>query len=69
MGQGKEQRRCRSTSGFVIHLMPRASGPSHDATYAAVVRIANKPAGAGGGRSKKAAEASAAEDAWGRRDA
>jgi ribonuclease-3 len=46
-----------------------SSGPSHDATYAAVVRIANKPAGAGGGRSKKAAEASAAEDAWGRRDA
>jgi ribonuclease III len=46
-----------------------SSGPSHDAMYAAVVRIANKPVGAGGGRSKKAAEASAAEDAWGRRDA
>jgi ribonuclease III len=46
-----------------------SSGPSHDATYAAVVRIANRPMGAGEGRSKKSAEAHAAEDAWGRRDA
>ena len=46
-----------------------SSGPSHDATYAAVVRIANRPMGSGEGRSKKSAEASAAEDAWGRRDA
>jgi ribonuclease-3 len=46
-----------------------SSGPSHDATYAAVVRIANRPMGTGVGRSKKSAEASAAEDAWGRRDA
>ena len=46
-----------------------SSGPSHDASYAAVVRIANRPMGAGEGRSKKGAEARAAEDAWGRRDA
>jgi ribonuclease-3 len=46
-----------------------SSGPSHDAMYAAVVRISNKPMGAGEGRSKKSAEARAAEDAWGRRDA
>jgi ribonuclease-3 len=46
-----------------------ASGPSHDATYRAVVRIARRAMGTGEGRSKKSAEASAAEDAWGRRDA
>jgi ribonuclease-3 len=46
-----------------------SSGPSHDATYAAVVRIARRAMGSGQGRSKKSAEASAAEDAWGRRDA
>jgi len=46
-----------------------SSGPSHDATYAAVVRIARRVMGSGQGRSKKSAEASAAEDAWGRRDA
>ena len=46
-----------------------SSGPSHDATYAAVVRIARRAVGSGQGRSKKSAEASAAEDAWGRRDA
>ena len=46
-----------------------ASGPNHDATYAAVVRIAGRPMGTGEGRSKKSAEARAADDAWGRRDA
>jgi len=46
-----------------------SSGPSHDATYRAVVRIARRAMGTGEGRSKKSAEASAAEDAWGRRDA
>ena len=46
-----------------------SSGPSHDATYTAVVRIARRPMGTGVGRSKKSAEARAAEDAWGRRDA
>ncbi len=46
-----------------------SSGPSHDATYSAVVRIARRAMGAGEGRSKKSAEARAAEDAWGRRDA
>jgi len=46
-----------------------SSGPSHDATYAAVVRVARRPMGSGEGRSKKSAEASAADDAWGRRDA
>jgi len=46
-----------------------SSGPSHDATYAAVVRVARRSMGTGEGRSKKSAEASAADDAWGRRDA
>jgi len=46
-----------------------SSGPSHDATYRAVVRIARREMGLGEGRSKKSAEARAAEDAWGRRDA
>ena len=46
-----------------------SSGPSHDATYSAVVRIARRDMGIGEGRSKKSAEARAAEDAWGRRDA
>jgi ribonuclease-3 len=46
-----------------------SSGPSHDAMYSAVVRIAQRTMGTGEGRSKKGAEASAAEDAWGRRDA
>jgi len=46
-----------------------SSGPSHDATYRAVVRIARRAMGTGEGRSKKSAETSAAEDAWGRRDA
>ena len=46
-----------------------SSGPSHDATYRAVVRIARRDMGIGEGRSKKSAEARAAEDAWGRRDA
>lgn len=46
-----------------------SSGPSHDATYSAVVRIARREMGTGEGRSKKSAEARAAEDAWGRRDA
>ena len=46
-----------------------SSGPSHDATYGAVVRIARRVMGTGEGRSKKSAEARAAEDAWGRRDA
>jgi ribonuclease-3 len=46
-----------------------SSGPSHDATYTAVVRIARRPMGTGEGRSKKSAEARAADDAWGRRDA
>ena len=46
-----------------------SSGPSHDATYRAVVRIARREMGIGEGRSKKSAEARAAEDAWGRRDA
>ena len=46
-----------------------SSGPSHDATYRAVVRLARRAMGTGEGRSKKSAEASAAEDAWGRRDA
>lgn len=46
-----------------------SSGPSHDATYTAVVRIARKAMGTGEGKSKKSAEARAADDAWGRRDA
>jgi ribonuclease-3 len=46
-----------------------SSGPSHDATYTALVRIARRPVGTGEGRSKKSAEARAAADAWGRRDA
>ena len=46
-----------------------SSGPSHDTTYSALVRIANRAVGTGEGRSKKVAEANAAEDAWGRRDA
>jgi ribonuclease-3 len=46
-----------------------SSGPSHDATYTALVRIARRPVGTGEGRSKKSAEARAADDAWGRRDA
>jgi ribonuclease-3 len=46
-----------------------SSGPSHDAAYSAVVRIARREMGTGEGRSKKSAEARAAEDAWGRRDA
>jgi ribonuclease-3 len=51
------------------HYDVTSSGPSHDATYAAVVSVARRPMGAGEGRSKKSAEASAADDAWGRRDA
>jgi ribonuclease III len=46
-----------------------SSGPSHDATYSAVVRLQHRAMGTGEGRSKKSAEAKAAEDAWGRRDA
>jgi ribonuclease-3 len=46
-----------------------SSGPSHETTFSAVVRIANKSVGHGEGTSKKSAEAHAAEDAWGRRDA
>jgi len=46
-----------------------SSGPSHDATYRSVVRVARRAMGSGEGRSKKSAEARAADDAWGRRDA
>jgi ribonuclease III len=46
-----------------------SSGPSHDATYRATVRLKHRPMGTGEGRSKKSAEARAADDAWGRRDA
>ncbi len=46
-----------------------SSGPAHDATFSAVVRIANRLVGDGEATSKKAAEARAAEDALGRRDA
>ena len=51
------------------HYEVTSSGPSHDATYTALVRIARRPMGSGEGRSKKSAEARAAADAWGRRDA
>jgi len=46
-----------------------ASGPSHDTTFTAIVRIENGPTGSCEGRSKKSARTRAAEDAWGRRDA
>jgi ribonuclease-3 len=45
------------------------SGPNHDAMYSALVRVADLVMGSGEGRSKKSAEARAAEAAWGRRDA
>jgi ribonuclease-3 len=45
------------------------AGQKHDMTYTAVVRVARRRAGTGQGKSKKSAEARAAEDAWGRRDA
>lgn len=45
-----------------------AAGPSHDTTYSAVVVVDGR-ASAGQGRSKKAAEAAAAEAAWGARRA
>jgi dsRNA-specific ribonuclease len=40
-----------------------STGPSHDATYFANVEVAGL-VGRGEGRSKKSAEASAAEHAW-----
>jgi len=46
-----------------------SSGPSHDATFSAVVRLSKRIMGTGEGSSKKGAEARAAEEAWGRRDA
>ena len=46
-----------------------SSGASNDLRFFAVVRIANRLVGRGEGTSKKGAEARAAEDAWGRRDA
>jgi ribonuclease III len=45
-----------------------AEGPSHDTTYTAVV-VVNGHASSGQGRSKKAAEAVAADAAWGERRA
>ena len=46
-----------------------SSGPSHDATFSAVVRLSKRFLGTGEASAKKGAEACAAEDAWGRRDA
>ena len=46
-----------------------SSGPSHDATFSAVVRLSRRIMGTGEASSKKGAEARAADDAWGRRDA
>jgi ribonuclease III len=46
-----------------------SSGASNNLRFFAVVRIANRLVGQGEGTSKKGAEARAAEDAWGRRDA
>jgi ribonuclease-3 len=46
-----------------------SSGPSHDATFSAVVRLSKRIMGTGEASSKKGAEARAADDAWGRRDA
>ena len=46
-----------------------SSGASNDLRFFAVVRIAGRLVGQGEGTSKKGAEARAAEDAWGRRDA
>jgi ribonuclease-3 len=46
-----------------------SSGASNNLTFFAVVRIANRRVGHGEGTSKKGAEARAADDAWGRRDA
>jgi ribonuclease-3 len=46
-----------------------SSGPSHDATFSAAVRLSNRIMGTGEASSKKGAEARAADDAWGRRDA
>jgi ribonuclease-3 len=46
-----------------------SSGPSHHATFSATVRLSKRSMGTGEASSKKGAEARAAEDAWGRRDA
>jgi ribonuclease-3 len=46
-----------------------SEGASNNLRFFAVVRIANRHVGRGEGTSKKGAEARAAEDAWGRRDA
>jgi ribonuclease-3 len=46
-----------------------SSGASNNLRFFAVVRIANRLVGQGEGTSKKGAEARAADDAWGRRDA
>lgn len=72
-GESDPKTRLRQWSEFnglgTPHYEVTASGPNHDATYVAVVRIADRPLGTGEGRSKKSAEARAADDAWGNRDA
>lgn len=46
-----------------------SAGLPHESTFTAVVFVDNRPMGTGEASSKKGAEAHAAEDAWGRRDA
>ncbi len=62
-------RQWAETSGRGIPVYEvTMTGPSHDPTYHATVRVAGDVAGRGRGRSKKAAESAAARAAWTGRD-
>jgi ribonuclease-3 len=59
------QEKCQSALGKTpAYEIVRESGPPHDRTFDAIVKIGDKVAGRGTGKSKKEAEQSAANDAW-----
>jgi len=59
------QETCQSRMGkHPVYQIMAESGPPHDRTFEAVVKLENKVIGMGVGKSKKEAEQSAAKAAW-----
>ncbi len=59
------QETCQSLTGETpVYTIAAESGPPHDKTFEAAVKVAGRELGRGKGRSKKEAEQAAAEAAW-----
>lgn len=58
------QEACQSKGKNPVYQITAETGPPHDRTFEAVVKLENKIIGAGLGKSKKEAEQSAAKAAW-----